>query len=225
MARSQIEKQLAELEKLRQRGKLTDDEYQSRRQAILADTASKGSGPFKWGLLGCLGIFAAIAIALTILIVVLGAAMDSSGDDTPDTGGDVRVTLEPGASGEIAPERNGSKRVKVTILQIVDGAESTNQFLSPTEGKKYWAVEVEVENVGTSEVSSPDWKLRDTTDVEHDRTFFQGVGENLDVSFDLTPGGKLQGWVVFEIDLDAGPKWLRADPNVFLANDLYFDAP
>ena len=38
-------------------------------------------------------------------------------------------------------------------------------------------------------------------------------GEDIDVAFNLTPGGKLRGWVVFEIDIEAGPKWLRADPD------------
>jgi hypothetical protein len=230
VAKSRTEQQLDELEKLRRRGRLSDDEYQLRRQAILADTSSgEGAragrgGIFKWGALGCLGMFGAIGLLVVVLIVIIAVAIGSGADDAADSGGDVRVALAQGASGEIAPENMGSRKIRVTILQIVDGAESQNQFLAPDPGKKYWAVEVEVENVGTREVSSPSWKLRDSMDLEHDRTFFSDVGENLPVSFDLTPGGKLRGWVVFEIDIDAGPRWLRADPNVVAAYDLYFDA-
>jgi hypothetical protein len=41
----------------------------------------------------------------------------------------------------------------------------------------------------------------------------------------LTPGGKKQGVVVFQIPEDAQPEWLRFDPNQFLRGDLCFDAP
>ncbi len=230
MAKSRVEQQLEELDKLRARGRVSDEEYEIRRQAILTDTtsvqspSSKGKGIFKWGMLGCLGIFGAIGILVVIVIVAIVAAV-GSGDEEDDSGGDVRVALAAGTSGEIAPQFQGNKRIKVTLLQVVDGAASNNQFLNPDPGRKYWAVEVEVENIGTEEVNSPSWKLRDSKSLEHDRTFFSDVGENLDTSFDLTPGGKLKGWVVFEIDQDAQPVWLRADPNVIAKYDLYFDAP
>ena len=231
MAKSRVEQQLQELEKLHGKGTLTEEEYAARRQAILADTSdaepqkSGRGGIFKWGALGCLGILAAIGVLVVAVIVVAVVAIGSSADTTEDSGGDVRVALAPGAVGEIAPENQGSRKIRVTLLQVIDGAASENQYLPPDPGKKYWAVEVEVENIGTSEVTSPDWKLRDSANVEHERTFFTEVGENLQTSFDLTPGGKLHGWVVFEIPLEAQPLWLRADPNVFAAYDLYFDAP
>jgi hypothetical protein len=229
LAKSRTEQQLQELDKLVRGGRITEEEYNLRRQAILSDTSvapAKGGrgGIFKWGALGCLGIFAAIGIGIVVIVVVIIAAIGSSADTADDSGGDVRVALAPGAVGEISPENQGSRKLRVTILQVVDGASSENQFLSPEEGKKYWAVEVEVENIGSAEVSSPSWKLRDTTDIEHERTFFADVGENLETSFSLTPGGKLRGWVVFEIAVDASPRWLRADPNVILSDDLYFDA-
>ncbi len=134
------------------------------------------------------------------------------------------MPLAVGASGEIAPAGNDNKRSRVTILQIVDNAVSSNRFEQPQQGKKFWAVQVEHQNVGTAEVTSLDWKLRDSKDNELDRKFVSGVGEMLDVAYSLTPGGKRTGWVVFEIDADAQPRWLRADPNPFLRNDLYFDA-
>jgi hypothetical protein len=230
MAKSELEKKLGELEGLKARGVVTDEEYESRRAAILSDTSSaeakgkRGGGIFKWGMMGCFGILAGLGVLVVVIIVIIAAAANSAADKEDDFGGDVHVALAEGASGVIAPDGNGSKKTKVTILRVADGAQSGNQFMQPADGKKYWAVEVEVENVGSREVTSLDWKLRDSTDTESDRTFFSGLGENLEVAYSLTPGGKQRGWVVFEIAADATPKWLRADPNVFLAHDLYFDA-
>jgi hypothetical protein len=230
--KSMTEELLDELDKLVEKGRITPEEYQSRRAAILANPAAPaapekkgGGGIFKWGFLGCLGIFAAIGILGVLFIVIIAAALSGAADDEDDSGGDVRVALSNGASGEIAAEGNGSKRSKVTILQFVDNVQSTNQFVQPAEGKQWVGFEVVVENVGSKQVGSLDWTLRDSKDQEHNREYVVGAtGSHVDVVYsDLTPGGKKQGWVYFEIDADATVKWLRADPNPFLAYDLYFD--
>lgn len=231
--KSSLESRLAEVDKLKGRGVITEEEYEARRAAIVADTsvpAAKGSragGIFKWGLLGCLGIFAVVGVLVIIVIVAIAAAVGGGADKTDDGGGDVRVALGTGASGVIAPERTGSKKSKVTILQVVDNAQSTNQFIKPAAGNKWVGFEVVVENVGTQQVTSLDWTLRDSLDQEHDRAFLVTAGgQEIDIIYnDLTPGGKKQGWVYFEIDAGATVKWLRADPNPILAHDLYFDAP
>lgn len=232
MAKSATEKLLDELDKLAAKGRISPEEYEARRGAIIAGNVAapaekKGGGLFKWGFLGCLGILAAIGLFFVILIVAISAALNDAADDTPDSGGDVRVALASGASGVISPEGNGSKQSKVTILQVVDNVPSANQFIQPAAGKKWIGFEVEVENVGTAQVTSLDWTLRDTTDQEHERTPWTGAeGAVIDIAYhDLTPGGKKRGWLYFEVDAAAGIKWLRADPNPFLANDLYFDAP
>jgi hypothetical protein len=232
MAKSRTEQQLEDLDRLRKKGTISDDEYEARRAAILSDTSQaaapsggKGRGIFKWGLFGCLGIFAAIGLLIIIGVVVIIAAVGSSADtNAKGKTGDVHVTLAPGATGDIAPEGNGSKLARVTILQIQDGSTSTNPFLQPKDGKKFIAFEVEVLNAGSKEITSLTWKLRDSKDLESDPTFLNDVGENLPVAYNLTPGGKQHGWVVFQVDADATVKWLRADPNPFLKQDLYFDA-
>ena len=222
---SNIERQLKELDKLQKKGILTEDEYASRRAAIMADTSepdrAKRGGAFRWGFMGCLGIIGALVAVVVVIIVIVAVSAGGSSDSGT---GDVHVTFATGSSGEIAAEGTGDKKSKVTILDIKDPATSTNQFEQPATGKKYVAIDVEVENVGTHEVTSLDWKLRDTEDQEHDQELASGVGQALEPFYNLTPGGKTQGWVVFEIDLDATVKWVRADPNPFLKNDLYFDA-
>lgn len=224
-----FEQQLEELEKLRKKETINNDEYQARRSAIIAAAPAtddkkgrRGGGIFKWGMFGCLGMLGAIGGLVVVIVVIIAIAANNAADKTKDSGGDVHVALAEGASGVISPDGNGSKKSQVKVLKIVDNAEAN--LAAPPAGKKYWAVQVEVQDVGTKEVTSLDWKLRDSTDAESDRTFFSGIGENLDVAYNLTPGGKTTGWVVFAIDKDAQPKWLRADPNPFLADDLYFDA-
>lgn len=194
---------------------------------------AKKGGFGRFATIGCGGL-----LGLVVLIVIIVAASSSSGDDRkgatssgataqPGTNkGDVHVPLAAGSTGEIAAEGNANKKSRVTIVAINDNARSTNQFSQPPAGKKYYAVQVTVENAGTAEVSSLDWKLRDSKDNElDDKIAVAGLGEMLDPVYTLTPGGKKSGLIVFEIDADAAPKWLRADPNPFLKNDLYFDAP
>jgi len=227
MATGQLEKQLKELDGLRAKGVLSEDEYQARRQVLVADVShsatKSGRGVFKWGFIGCFGILAGLGLLVVLVFALLAAALGNQGDDSPDSGGDVRVALVDGASGEIAPEGNGSKKAKVTILETRDDAESSNQFESPAVGKKYYALRVRVENAGSAEITSLDWLLRDSKNGETRPTFVSGIGEPLDVAYTLTPGGATEGWVVFEIPREATPSWIRADPNPFLADDLYFD--
>ncbi|MEX0781674.1 MAG: DUF4352 domain-containing protein [Dehalococcoidia bacterium] len=231
MAKSELERKLAELKALRAKNVVSDEEYAARREALLTDTAtavaaksgSRAGGIFKWGMMGCLGMFAAVGLLFIVVIVLLAAAVGSSADNEEDSGGDVHVALANGASEVISPENQGSRKVRVTIVRWTDGATSTNQFLQPEQGKKYIAFEVLVENVGDRETGVLDWKLRDTKDGEHERRFVSGLGDELDAVFNLTPGGRVEGLVVFEVDADASVKWLRADPSVFAAHDLYFD--
>lgn len=229
MARNDLERQLQDLERLKTRGVISEDEYASRRTAILAAPqeskagGSRAGGIFKWGFLGCLGILGAIGAAVVLLVVLIVAA--AGGSDSGEDGDDVRVSLSDGASGVIFPEGNGDSKTQVTLVRIIDPATSDNQFLQPDAGNRYWAVEVQIENVGSGEVNGLDWKLRGSNDFEYDREFVSGLGPELASFTNLTPGAKQQGLVVFEIPNDVTPKWLRADPNVFLANDLYFDAP
>ncbi|MCC7366159.1 MAG: DUF4352 domain-containing protein [Dehalococcoidia bacterium] len=231
--KSPLEQQLDDLERLRAKGTLTDEEYQARRAAIMSAAPAApdpkkggaGKGIMKWGALGCLGILGVVGLLFIGLIVLIGAALSGAGDDDPDSGGDVRVALAAGATGVIAPEGNGSKKSQVTIVEFVDPAEAANQFIQPEPGKKWVGFNIAIENVGDKETSAMDWKLRDSKDVEHDREYFTGADGQLESIYDLTPGGKSGGWIYFEIDADATVKWLRADPNPILAHDLYFDAP
>ena len=230
--RGDLEHDLRELDRLKDRGVITEEEYQQRRSALL----TAGPAPVvvqqkRGGLLRALGVGCAVIVLAGIVFIVLIALIARGGDDDDATAvgpgtqqGDVRIPLAQGSAGTIAPDGNPNKRTRVTILDLRDGATSTNQFAQPPAGKKYYAVQVELENVGTEEVTALTWKFRDTKDVEVDRAFVAGIDPRLDQPNAMTPGAKTSGWVVFTIDADAAPKWLRADPNSILKNDLYFEA-
>ncbi len=237
MAKSPTEELLKELEQLRARGLVTDEEYQARRQAIISGQVAqpvvvkKGGGFFRWLGIGCAGIVALFVIFAIIAAASGGGDSSSSGDSTSDASSprtvDVRVPLAEGAVGEIAPEGVESRKSRVTIVRIMDPVVSTNQFSKPKPGTRWIGFEVIHENIGTREIGSLDWKLRDTMDNEHDDDIIGPVIDlpDLDPIYsDLTPGGKKQGWIYFEVPEGAGIKWLRADPNVFAKGDLYFDA-
>ncbi|WP_322819708.1 DUF4352 domain-containing protein [Tepidiforma sp.] len=239
MPKTPTEKLLQELEQLKSRGLITDDEYAERRQAIItgqvqAPPEKSGGGLFKKLGIGC---GALVGILIVIGIVVAAAGGGGSGDQSSDTAAertpgsgsaDVRVTLAQGAVGEVAPGGDASRKSRVTVVRIMDPVVSTNQFSQPKAGMRWIGFEVIHENIGTKEIGSLDWKLRDTNDGEHDIDIIGPVVEMPDldpVYSDLTPGGKKQGWIYFQVPEGAGIAWLRADPNIFAKGDLYFDAP
>jgi len=237
---SDIETQLEQVDHLFANGKISDEEHRTARAAILAGTATpnparRGGSTkkviFKWGAFGCLGMVGAVLASLIAMALIVALAKSGDDDDSASAQpgqvgtnkGDIHVDFAVNASATIAPEGEPKRTIRVTIVQSADNATSSNALVKPSPGMKWWGVEVLVENVGTAEVSSPVWKLRDTTDFEHERTTVAGAEKNLDVLYNLTPGGKAQGWVYFEMPVDASPKWIRVDPNGLRKNDLYFD--
>jgi hypothetical protein len=192
--------------------------------AAAAPAKKRGIG--RVALIGCGGLLA-LVVVITVAASLAGGGDDSTSSSSagaePRSGDDVRVPLAEGSSGTV--KTAGDKVHRVTVIRVLDNAQSANQFSQPQAGMKYWAVEMLVENAGTSEIStSLQWKLRGSNDFEYDRTFVSGVGQNFELAQNLTPGAKTQGVVVFEIPSDVSPKWLRYDPNTFARGDLYFDA-
>jgi hypothetical protein len=220
---SRIEKALREATRLLQNGTINQDEYEARRNAILSATPSvteRHGGLFRWGLVGCIGIIAAVLLFFVVIVIAIAIAIGSS---TGKPGEDIHIRLVAGASGTIYPGSQETKKAKVTILELDEDAKSRSPLITPAAGQKFVALLVEIENVGTAEINSFDWKLRDSDNGEHNRRLVVGFVPALEFVNDLTPGGKLNGWVVFEIPANTRVQWVRADPNQFAKTDLYFD--
>lgn len=219
-----LKDRLKELDRLKKNRTITDDEYQTGRAAVLSDTSSppdkgRGDGIFKWGLLGCLGVFAVVAILVVGLIVIVVTGVGSAGSNLKD----VHVAYAEGSSGTVTTAANVKNHV--TITKITDPAQSTNQFEQPAAGKHYMSIAVTVQNVGISETTGGDFKLRGTDGTEYGNTFVSGVGAS-DLAFlqGLTSGGRTDAVIAFEVADGQKVQWLKFDPNPFAKGDLYFDA-
>lgn len=115
----------------------------------------------------------------------------------------------------------------MTIQNIVDGATSSNMFVQPKEGQKFWLVQVRFENAGTSSIhlTGTEWALRTQDGFDYEpELVVTGFAEGELLSGEVGPGGKTQGIVVFQIPHDAQPLFLKFDPNPLTSAELYFDA-
>jgi hypothetical protein len=175
-------------------------------------------GVFKWGAIGCLAILAgALALVIAIVAIIAIAAGGGGADD------DERVPLAEGSSGEVTTALDVKNRV--TINKITDPAVSTNQFERPQPGSHYLTFALTIENIGERETTGVDVLLRATDGTEYKQTFVSGVGAT-DFTGQiqrLTPGGKTDVVIAFEVRDGTQIQWLRFDPNVFARGDLYFE--
>lgn len=222
-----IKDQLSQLDQLKNDGLITDAEYQAKRDALLDDATSRSvsekkgrrGGILKWGLLGCLGMFAAVGAAFVGLIVLIIIAVGSGAGDHKD----VHVAYAEGSSGTVTTAADVKNRV--TITKITDPAQSTNQFQQPAAGKHYLTIAVTIENAGSRETTGGSFTLRTADGTEYDNTVVSGVDAS-DINFlqGLTSGGRTQAVIAFEVADGQKVQWVKFDPNPFAAGDLYFDA-
>lgn len=153
-----------------------------------------------------------------------GTPGDQAGKSWGTSKNDRHVPLVAGQGGAIA---DGKQVYRVTVMAIVDGATSSNMFVQPKEGHKFWLVQVQFENAGTSStiLTSTEWALRTQDGFDYEPEIMAtGFAEGEILSGEVGPGGRKQGIVVFQIPQDAQPLFLKFDPNPFTSAELYFDA-
>ncbi len=153
-----------------------------------------------------------------------GTPGDQAGKAWGTSKNDRHVPLAEGQRGTIA---DGKQVYRVTIQKIVDGATSSNMFVQPKEGHKFWLVQVLFENAGTSSIhlTSTEWALRTQDGFDYEPEIVAtGFAEGEALSGEVGPGGKLQGIVVFQVPANAQPLFLKFDPNPLTSAELYFDA-
>jgi len=153
-----------------------------------------------------------------------GTPGDQAGKSWGTSKNDRHVPLAPGQRGAIA---DGKQVYRVTLENIVDGATSSNQFVQPKAGQKFWLVQVLFENAGTSSIhlTSGEWALRTQDGFDYQpEIMVSGFAEGELLTGEVGPGGKTRGIVVFQIPQDAQPLFLKFDPNPLTSAELYFDA-
>lgn len=104
---------------------------------------------------------------------------------------------------------------KVTVTSVERNWSSGNEYIKPETGKEYIKVQVSIENDSKSEASynTFDWKLQDSAGVikDVDSVAF-GVDGALS-SGQLSPGGKVSGFLVFQAPLNDTGLTLRYNPS------------
>lgn len=153
-----------------------------------------------------------------------GTPGDQAGKQWGTSKNDRHVPLAEGQRGAIA---DGNNVYRITIQKIVDEATSTNMFVQPKDGQKFWLVQVLFENAGTrsTHLSPGNWALRTQDGFDYEPEIaVVGFAEGEALSGEVGPGGKMQGIVVFQIPVDAQPLFLKFDPNPLTSAELYFDA-
>ncbi len=191
------------------------DDIPLRTEAGHADWSDRLPGP--------LGAVARTAPATLAALLIIGGAVAINGllggFITSESEDGVYVRLQTGAFGDIQQEGDRTRSLRVTLLGF---AEWTEQ---PPTGRKYWAVEVTVENIGMEAMPAPTWKLR-VGGREYDPTTASAPGPDLGDQFTLSRGDTRTGWVVFKSHVGVAPQWLRAHvpgypPLYFASRTVY----
>lgn len=149
----------------------------------------------------------------------------------PATIPDQLLPMQPGASAVIVAGHNAAQRSTITMGEVIDGfTHPSNQFQVPAAGYRWWGIQVSVENTGATDNLSLRYKLRLEDHAEYDPHFIAGVPGMIEYTYnDLTPGGRKEGWLFFEIPVDARVDALRVDgrsgPQGQQPPAVYFEAP
>lgn len=222
-----LDKRLRDLDQLKERGTITEEEYQRRRTMVVDEEAGKKRGGplgtiLKGGAIGCLAIVGGFILLVVVIIVLIAVAVGGGGSsDLKET----RVPYQDGSVGTV--ETAGGVKNKVTITKISDPAPTEDQLFQPDAGYRCIALDITIENAGTKETLGGDFLLRARDGFEYDPEFLKcaGASELNLLLQNLTSGGKTSGVLAFHVPEGAEVEWLKFDPNPFAKGDLYFDAP
>lgn len=179
----------------------------------------------KLGCLSTIGVIALVGLGLIVLLVVVAALMANT-DDDGDDGASNSDTQADGASEKdvyAVGETATTSGMDVTVHEVVDPWDSSNEFETPQAGHRFVAVEATI--ASTSDELEP-WssllgaELMDSESRPWDVAL---AGTDLPaLDGDVPPDGERRGWVVFEVGEDAAGLMLRLKGSV-TATGAVFD--
>jgi len=104
---------------------------------------------------------------------------------------------------------------KVTVTSVERNWNSGNEYITPESGNEFVKVQVSIENNSSSEASynTFDWKLQDSKGVIKDVASVAFSVDGALSSGDLAPGGKVAGFLVFEVPTGDTALTLRYSPS------------
>ncbi|GLW57822.1 DUF4352 domain-containing protein [Kitasatospora phosalacinea] len=178
-----------------------------------------------------------MSVRLRTATLVLGAALlatatacgptDSAVSTTPKSsaaapagsGGSAPAAAAPKSKGADAPAvakvgdtislKGFEKKdtADVTLVKVVDPAESANEFLQPEEGKRYVSVQFRIKATGSAAYTDTPVtgaKLIDAQGQSFDPTFAETTaGPEFPGAVNIAPGESSLGFVTFEVPSDA----------------------
>lgn len=104
---------------------------------------------------------------------------------------------------------------KVTVVSVQRNWDTGNQFMKPDAGNEFVKVQVSIENNSKNEAmyNTFDWKLQDSKGVIKDVDSVAYGVEGALSSGELAPGGKVAGFLVFEVASGDAGLTLRYNPS------------
>lgn len=158
------------------------------------------------------------ALRLTPAIAVIAMAAALSAACGPDSATVVSSPAEQGSASAQAPAKavahlgdvvsiNGiekGSKADVTVLQVADNAAADNDFDTPKQGNKYFAVQFRIADTGTgaySDAPSNGAKVVDAQGQAFDAAIVTGItaGPLFPTMINIAPGDTSQGFIVFEV--------------------------
>lgn len=119
-----------------------------------------------------------------------------------------KVTASVGSSIELKGNMNGST-MRVTMVQVVDPATPKDQFLTPSDGSRYVAVQVRLENIGSAVYSdSPEngFKIIDSSGQQFASTFAEiSAGPGFGGTATINTGDTRMGFITAELPNSSKP--------------------
>ncbi len=115
-----------------------------------------------------------------------------------------------------------SEKMRVTVLAVRDNPRSSNQFITPDAGKRYFAIKVRMTNVGNvlySDSPSNGASVIDTRNQEWDASFMDAVEPALG-SPKIRRGSTRDGWLTFEVPKTAKLKEFQLSLNSGFSDDV-----
>lgn len=208
---------LREIERLREEGLVTHDEYQTRRSSIIEELTG-GEPPlrtraFRFSLFGCFGIAAAVGILVMAIIALAAITISYNDDDVGEPSEedpDVRMVFVEGSSAVVETLEDVANQV--SIVRIVDPDVDGSRGRVARAGYHLVSVEVKLERIGERRVigdGGGDFGSSFTL-----RTSDAAIREPSVITAVLT----------FEAPDGSTIDWLKFNPNLFVGS-LYFDAP
>lgn len=102
---------------------------------------------------------------------------------------------------------NDGEKLAVTIKKWVDPAKSAEDFMKPDDGKRWVAAQFELANTGTavySDSPSNGTQVADEQGQQFQTTYGEiTAGPMMTSSAKVAPGGKVLGWIVYEVPQDS----------------------